>query len=47
MFSWNRVGNWCNYSGSFIVNNDLFVYVLATGVGCEITCVGIEHCSIY
>ena len=22
------------------VNNDLFVYVLATGAGCEITCVG-------
>ena len=22
------------------VNNDLFVYVFATGVGCEITCVG-------
>ena len=25
------------------VNNDLFVYVLATGVGCEITCVGITE----
>ena len=25
------------------VNNDLFVYVLTTGVGCEITCVGITE----
>ena len=25
------------------VNNDLFVYVLAAGVGCEITCVGITE----
>ena len=25
------------------VNNDLFVYVLATGVGCEITCVDITE----
>ena len=25
------------------VNHDLFVYVLATGVGCEITCVDITE----
>ena len=28
------------------VNNDLFVYVLATDVGCEITCVGFTEKKI-